>query len=142
MKLVMKSGAPTASQIKAAMEYEREHGSGSDREKERKVVNHLSERPTYYVELERMLDVPMHAKSGDGMAYRSYRAQGYSADEADQLAGKMGGGPFIGPKGGKWADPQFTIPWQEGGQPQQSAGEQPPKGQPPAGPQQPAAQPK
>ena len=26
-----------------------------------------------------------------------------------------GGGPFIGPKGGKWADPDHTIPWKEGG---------------------------
>jgi len=23
-------------------------------------------------------------------------------------------GPFIGPRGGKWADPDFTIPWHEG----------------------------
>jgi hypothetical protein len=30
---------------------------------------------------------------------------------------KAGGGPYIGPKGGKWADPQHTIPWKgkEGG---------------------------
>ena len=26
---------------------------------------------------------------------------------------KGGGGPFIGPRGGKWADPQHTIPWVE-----------------------------
>lgn len=24
-----------------------------------------------------------------------------------------GGGPYIGPKGGKWADPKHTIPWKE-----------------------------
>jgi len=24
------------------------------------------------------------------------------------------GGPYIGPRGGKWADPDFTIPWHEG----------------------------
>lgn len=24
-------------------------------------------------------------------------------------------GPYIGPKGGKWADPKHTIPWKEGG---------------------------
>lgn len=29
--------------------------------------------------------------------------------------GAGGGGPFIGPKGGKWADPDHTIPWKEGG---------------------------
>lgn len=29
--------------------------------------------------------------------------------------GKSQGGPFIGPRGGKWADPKHTIPWQEGG---------------------------
>ena len=26
------------------------------------------------------------------------------------------GGPFIGPKGGKWADAKMTIPWKEGGE--------------------------
>lgn len=25
------------------------------------------------------------------------------------------GGPYIGPRGGKWADPEHTIPWQESG---------------------------
>lgn len=25
------------------------------------------------------------------------------------------GGPYLGPRGGKWADPQHTIPWKEGG---------------------------
>lgn len=25
------------------------------------------------------------------------------------------GGPYVGPKGGKWADPEHTIPWKEGG---------------------------
>ena len=25
-----------------------------------------------------------------------------------------GGGPYIGPKGGKWANPEHTIPWKEG----------------------------
>lgn len=26
-----------------------------------------------------------------------------------------GGGPYLGPRGGKWADPEHTIPWREGG---------------------------
>jgi len=25
------------------------------------------------------------------------------------------GGPYIGPRGGKWADPQHTVPWKAGG---------------------------
>jgi GGDEF domain-containing protein/GNAT superfamily N-acetyltransferase len=28
---------------------------------------------------------------------------------------KAQGGPYIGPRGGKWADPEHTIPWEEGG---------------------------
>ncbi len=36
------------------------------------------------------------------------------------------GGPFIGPRGGKWADPEHTISWQEGGgQTPVAAGQQP-----------------
>jgi hypothetical protein len=31
----------------------------------------------------------------------------------DLRKGGGGGGPFIGPRGGKWADPQFKIPWHE-----------------------------
>lgn len=27
---------------------------------------------------------------------------------------EKGGGPYIGPRGGKWADPQMTVPWKEG----------------------------
>ena len=30
-----------------------------------------------------------------------------------QLKKGAGAGPFIGPRGGKWADPQHTIPWTE-----------------------------
>lgn len=29
-----------------------------------------------------------------------------------ELMKAEGGGPFIGPRGGKWADPQHTIPWE------------------------------
>ena len=36
-----------------------------------------------------------------------------AALEALWKAGKGGGGPFIGPRGGKWADPEHTIPWEE-----------------------------
>ncbi len=30
----------------------------------------------------------------------------------DQLL-KSEGGPYIGPRGGKWADPQHTVPWKD-----------------------------
>lgn len=36
------------------------------------------------------------------------RAQGIGKDSLQKA-----GGPFIGPRGGKWADPQHTIPWKE-----------------------------
>ena len=31
------------------------------------------------------------------------------------MALQKAGGPFIGPRGGKWADPQHTIPWEDAG---------------------------
>jgi hypothetical protein len=34
---------------------------------------------------------------------------------ADAPIEKSQGGPFIGPRGGKWADPDHTIHWEEGG---------------------------
>ncbi len=35
----------------------------------------------------------------------------YDIDEVRELL--KSGGPYIGPRGGKWADPQHTIPWRE-----------------------------
>ena len=37
-----------------------------------------------------------------------------SMDAIDQLETLSKAGPFIGPKGGKWADAKHTIPWKEG----------------------------
>lgn len=34
---------------------------------------------------------------------------------AEKSLVKADGGPFIGPRGGKWADAKHTIPWKEGG---------------------------
>lgn len=74
----------TPSEIAAALSYEREKGKGDAHERAGKIANHLQERPDYYADLERRLAVPMHAKMS---------------------------GPFIGPKGGLWADPQHTVHW-------------------------------
>lgn len=41
------------------------------------------------------------------------RKQAFSGITA--LAAFHKAGPYIGPRGGKWADPQFTIPWHEPG---------------------------
>lgn len=47
----------TPSDMRAVAEaWEDEHGSGSDKDKKKKLDNHLDERPTYYIELQRMLD--------------------------------------------------------------------------------------
>jgi ppGpp synthetase/RelA/SpoT-type nucleotidyltranferase/predicted ABC-type ATPase len=57
------------------------------------------------------------------------------------LSKAAGQGPFIGPKGGKWANPEMTIPWEEGtgqGRPP-AAQEQPSAPRPPAQPQPQAA---
>ena len=41
---------------------------------------------------------------------------------------RKSGGPFIGPRGGKWADAQHTIPWKEGAMvPAGRFGDDPPK---------------
>lgn len=40
------------------------------------------------------------------------QVRGYKAPESLR---KADAGPYIGPRGGKWADPQHTIPWQEPG---------------------------
>jgi len=49
-----------------------------------------------------------------------------AALERKQASGRAGG-PYIGPRGGKWADPQHTIPWHEGGgeRPTQARGKNP-----------------
>jgi hypothetical protein len=39
-----------------------------------------------------------------------------SGDAIDQLETLSKAGPYIGPKGGKWANPQHTIPWDEQGE--------------------------
>jgi hypothetical protein len=49
----------TPAQMKAALHYERDQGKGTPDEKAQKVADHLTERPTYYVELERMMDADM-----------------------------------------------------------------------------------
>lgn len=36
-----------------------------------------------------------------------------AAGQVAALGLRKAGGPFIGPRGGKWADPQHTIPWHE-----------------------------
>lgn len=41
------------------------------------------------------------------------RDSGFSDQGVKDLAGKMTGGPFIGPRGGKWADAAHTIPWKQ-----------------------------
>ena len=42
----------------------------------------------------------------------------YGPAEGDETSKSLikSGGPYIGPRGGKWADPQHTIPWEEPGE--------------------------
>lgn len=46
-------------QAQAALEWEREYGSGAASDKADRVANHLAERPGYYAELDEALAVPM-----------------------------------------------------------------------------------
>ena len=52
---------------------------------------------------------------GFGKGTRFVISQPTAPSGIDQLEAmlKADGGPFIGPRGGKWADPQHTIPWDE-----------------------------
>ena len=46
--------------------------------------------------------------------YRETRGESPRRDRGERLVlQKSSGGPFIGPRGGKWADPDHTIPWKE-----------------------------
>jgi hypothetical protein len=51
----------------------------------------------------------LQAKQGAEMADQGAAGNG----QGNGLFDKMGnsGGPFVGPKGGKWKDPQHTVPW-------------------------------
>lgn len=51
---------------------------------------------------------PLH---GEEKLYRS--VDDVEVEGAGELHKALGQGPFIGPRGGKWADPQHTIPWHE-----------------------------
>lgn len=51
---------------------------------------------------------------------RKVRKSMDAIDQLDEFA--KGGGPYIGPRGGKWADAQHTIPWGEDKAPKRAAG--------------------
>lgn len=51
---------------------------------------------------------------GGGKAKPKQMGFDFSAKKDKSASGsKAMGGPYIGPKGGKWADPQHTIPWSD-----------------------------
>ena len=51
----------------------------------------------------------------DGLLAKAARGEALTAEDLDQgeplSKGMHASGPFIGPKGGKWADPQHKVPW-------------------------------
>jgi len=113
-------------EMKAALSYEKELGSGTEEERAGKVVNHLDERPQYYVELERYMD-PDNApefrraltpgdlrKAAGGMHKYKARRGGPGHYEYDYGDGK---GFQAGP----------------GGESEHKAGKPPPSGKPPDG---------
>ena len=51
----------------------------------------------------------------EGISYFHYDIDTDSyIEDYDESLSKSQKGPFIGPRGGKWADPEHTIPWKEG----------------------------
>lgn len=50
------------------------------------------------------------------LMHKLYGGEGEAAEdaaaEAEQPVQKSAAGPFIGPRGGKWADPEHTVAWQ------------------------------
>jgi predicted ABC-type ATPase len=84
----------TLQDLKQGMDVELEHSDvtgGNAIQTGKIVVAHLKERPDYYRRLAEMERKPLKK-----------------------------GGPYIGKRGGKWADPQHTIPWKESA-PQQTS---------------------
>lgn len=49
-----------------------------------------------------------------GLALRQRLTKAEAGAELAKAAQVKTGGPYTGPKGGKWADPKMTIPWKEG----------------------------
>ena len=50
----------------------------------------------------------------EGISYFHYDIDTDSyIEDYDESLNKSQAGPFIGPRGGKWADPEHTIPWKE-----------------------------
>lgn len=50
----------------------------------------------------------------EGISYFHYDVSiGEYIEDYDEELNKAQKGPFIGPRGGKWADPEHTIPWKE-----------------------------
>ena len=69
-------------------------------------MDHLAEDPKYYKKLRKLEKAEQMKLFGD------HSGEGSRGARAD-IAKAGQGGPFIGPRGGKWADPQHTIPWEE-----------------------------
>lgn len=75
---------------------------------------------------------PIRVQDREGMDMRAEqgpptkRASGQQKPKLFLRTGPMAkGGPYIGPRGGKWADPKQTIPWKEGGDRGAGQGEEP-----------------
>lgn len=90
-----KMHAYTPGQLKAAMEFERARGSGSEEEQAKRVQEHLAERPEYYSELARMMN-PDHAP-----LFRSMTPADLKKAEGGWETGPKGGVRKKGPDG-KW----------------------------------------
>jgi len=83
-------------ELQAGVKVEQEHTPNKESAK-RIALDHLSEIPDYYTRLKAMEDGAK--KSMDGIK------------ELEEFA--KAGGPYIGPKGGKWADAKHTIHWED-----------------------------
>lgn len=60
-----------------------------------------------------LVEVPKGWEFDDGWNLVPAESTEKSRGGEDLMKAKAYGGPYIGPKGGKWADPQHTIPWHE-----------------------------
>jgi Mn-dependent DtxR family transcriptional regulator len=67
-------------------------------------MDHLAEDPEYYEHLEEMEEEEEEEEEQE-------KSMTSGLDELGEYLQK--GGPYIGPKGGKWADPEHKIPWDE-----------------------------
>lgn len=97
-----------AEAIAAGVKVEMEHTDNPEVAK-KIVLDHLTEDPEYYEKLKVVEGKEHEATKKEKVMSKAE----FGIDGLSEYLEKAEGGPYIGPRGGKWADAQHTIPWDE-----------------------------